>query len=87
MPEDDEAMHYFRIYFDDIHPYVPVVHRSSFYYQWQSDRQSMSPLLLEAIFASAGRVSDDPAQGTQWLAMANSRKPAVILDELLTSDL
>lgn len=75
MPEDDEAMHYFRIYFDDIHPYVPVIHRSNFYYQWQSDRHSISPLLLEALFACAGRVSDDPAQGAQWLAMANREIP------------
>lgn len=73
MPDDEEAMDYFRIYFDDIHPYVPVVHRSSLYYQWQCDRNSISPLLLEAVFASAGRVSDEPAQGAQWLALATSK--------------
>ncbi|KAJ0420999.1 hypothetical protein BJY00DRAFT_323445 [Aspergillus carlsbadensis] len=71
MPSDDEVMNYFKIYFDDIHPYIPVVHRAQLYYQWQHDRKSISPLLLEALFACAGRLSDDPAQGAQWLALAN----------------
>ncbi|KAL4752689.1 hypothetical protein BDW72DRAFT_61714 [Aspergillus terricola var. indicus] len=70
MPSDDEVMNYFKIYFDDIHPYVPVVHRAHLYHQWQHDRNSISPLLLEALFACAGRLSDDPAQGAQWLALA-----------------
>ncbi|KAF5863396.1 hypothetical protein ETB97_010154 [Aspergillus alliaceus] len=71
MPSDEEVTDYLKIYFDDIHPYVPVVHRSHMYYQWQYDRNSISPLLLEALFACAGRQSDDPAQGAQWLALAN----------------
>ncbi|KAF9894187.1 hypothetical protein FE257_007689 [Aspergillus nanangensis] len=71
MPSEDEAMNYFKIYFNDIHPYVPVIHRSHFYYQWQHERHLISPLLLEALFACAGRLSDDPAQGAQWLALAN----------------
>ncbi|KAL4912189.1 hypothetical protein BDW62DRAFT_215212 [Aspergillus aurantiobrunneus] len=70
MPSDDEIMNYLKIYFDEIHPYVPVVHRAHLYYQWQHDRRSISPLLLEALFACAGRLSDDPAQGAQWLALA-----------------
>ena len=72
MPSDDEVMAYFKTYFDDIHPYVPVVHRSHLHHQWQHDRGSISPLLLEALFACVGRLSDDPAQGAQWLALANS---------------
>lgn len=71
MPSDEEAMEYFEVYFTDIHPYVPVVHRQSLYHQWRHDRSSISPLLLEALFACAGRMSDDPAQGAQWLALAN----------------
>ncbi|KAL5365758.1 hypothetical protein BJX96DRAFT_169369 [Aspergillus floccosus] len=71
MPSDDEVMNYFKIYFNDIHPYVPVVHRAQLYYQWQHERHLISPFLLEALFACAGRLSDDPAQGAQWLAMAN----------------
>ncbi|KAL4981796.1 hypothetical protein BDW68DRAFT_73007 [Aspergillus falconensis] len=70
MPSDDEVMNYFKIYFDDIHPYVPIVHRAHLYHQWQHDRTSISPLLLEALFACAGRLSEDPAQGAQWLALA-----------------
>ena len=72
MPPEEEVMSYFKTYFNDIHPYIPVVHRSHLYYQWQNDRRSISPLLLEALFACAGRSSDEPAQGAQWLALANS---------------
>ncbi|KAL4902484.1 hypothetical protein BDW74DRAFT_59373 [Aspergillus multicolor] len=79
MPSDDEVMHYFKIYFDEIHPYVPVVHRAHLYYQWQHDRKSISPLLLEALFACAGRLSDDPAQGAQWLALA-TRHESTFMD-------
>ncbi|EGC47369.1 C6 finger domain-containing protein [Histoplasma capsulatum var. duboisii H88] len=76
MPSDDEAMEYFDIYFTHIHFYVPVVHRGHLYQQWQSDKTSISPLLLEAIFACAGRMSDDPAQGAQWLALGNRHEAA-----------
>ncbi|KAL1960761.1 hypothetical protein VTO42DRAFT_6591 [Malbranchea cinnamomea] len=76
MPSEDDAMAYFDIFFNHIHPYVPVVHRAHFYQQWRRDKSSISPLLLEAIFACAGRISDDPAQGAQWLAMANRHEPA-----------
>ncbi|KGO65722.1 Transcription factor, fungi [Penicillium italicum] len=71
MPAEDDVMAYFKIYFDEIHPYVPVVSRAHLYYQWQHDRHSISPLLLEALFACAGRLSDEPAEGAQWLALAN----------------
>lgn len=83
MPPDDEVMSYFKTYFNDIHPYVPVVPRSQLYYQWQNDRSSISPLLLEALFACAGRSSDDLTQGAQWLAMANSKAPITILEDHL----
>lgn len=73
MPDDDDVMNYFKIYFDEIHPYVPVIPRAHLYYQWQNDRRSISPLLLEALFACAGRLSDEPAEGAQWLALANSK--------------
>lgn len=73
MPTEEDALHYFKVFFSDVHPYVPVVIRLHFNQQWQSNRGSISPLLLEAIFACAGRMSDDPAQGAQWLALANSK--------------
>ncbi|KXG51136.1 Transcription factor [Penicillium griseofulvum] len=71
MPAEDDVMAYFKIYFDEIHPYVPVISRAHLYYQWQHDRHSISPLLLEALFACAGRLSDEPSEGAQWLALAN----------------
>lgn len=80
MPSDDEALNYFKIYFSGIHPYVPVVHRSHFYWQWENDRNSISPLLLEALFACAGRFSDTPTQGARWLALANSESSLLKFD-------
>jgi hypothetical protein len=72
MPDDEDALGYFDIFFGNVHPYVPVLCKSQFMHQWQHKRDTISPLLLEAIFACAGRMSDDPAQGAQWLALANS---------------
>lgn len=72
MPDDETALHYFDIFFINIHPYVPVIDKTSFYRQWQNDRESMSPLVLEAVFALAGRVADEPGEGQQWLALATS---------------
>jgi len=73
MPTEEEALHFFKVFFAEVHDYVPVVIRLHFYQQWQSNKGSISPLLLEAIFACAGRMSDDPAQGAQWLALANRK--------------
>lgn len=73
MPSDEEASQAFQTFFRDVHPYVPVLNRKQFYDQWRNDRASISPLILEAVFANAGRLSDDPAQGAQWLALANSK--------------
>ncbi|KUI54730.1 Cutinase transcription factor 1 alpha [Cytospora mali] len=70
MPDDETALEYFDVFFANIHPYVPVLDRTAFYRQWQNDRESMSPLVLEAIFALAGRIADEPGEGQQWLALA-----------------
>jgi hypothetical protein len=70
MPDDETALHYFELYFANVHPYVPVLDRSIFFQQWSADRQSISPLLLEAMFAIGGRLADDAADGQQWLALA-----------------
>jgi hypothetical protein len=75
MPTEEEALQLFKVFFAEVHDYVPVVIRSHFYQQWQSNKGSISPLLLEAIFACAGRMSDDAAQGAQWLALANRKIP------------
>ncbi|KAH8899222.1 hypothetical protein GQ53DRAFT_303019 [Thozetella sp. PMI_491] len=70
MPDDETIMHYFDLYFANAHPYVPVLDKAAFYQQWQTNRESISPLLIEAIFSIAGRLADEPAQGQQWLALA-----------------
>jgi len=72
MPSQEDALRYFQTFFRDVHPYAPVLCRKQFYYQWHRDKTSISPLVLEAVFACAGRMSDDPAKGAQWLALANS---------------
>jgi hypothetical protein len=72
MPDDGTAIHYFDLYFTHVHPYVPVLNRSMFYRQWATARDSISPLILEALFAIGGRLADEPAQGQQWLALASS---------------
>ncbi|KAL8732632.1 MAG: hypothetical protein Q9166_002607 [cf. Caloplaca sp. 2 TL-2023] len=74
MPSEEQCLAWFEIYFVHIHPYVPVLSKSYFYQQWRMNRQSISPLILEAIFACAGRMSDDPTQGAQWLALASKHE-------------
>ncbi|KAI1259498.1 fungal-specific transcription factor domain-containing protein [Xylariaceae sp. FL1019] len=71
MPEEDTILQYFDLYFTHIHPYVPVLNKTQLYQQWNTNRESVSPLLLEAIFAVAGRLADEPAQGQQWIALAS----------------
>ena len=66
-------MEWFEIFFTDVHPYVPVLSKAYFYQQWRCNRSSISPLILEAIFACAGRLSDDAARSNQWLALAASQ--------------
>jgi len=73
MPDDDLALHYFDLYFAHAHPYVPVLDKETFYHQWHSSRETISPLILEAVFAIAGRLADEPAQGQQWMALATRR--------------
>ena len=72
MPSDEQALHYFHYFFTNIHPYVPVLNRQSFYQQWTSNRNSISPLLLEAIFACTTMTLENHEQGNKWLALANS---------------
>jgi hypothetical protein len=73
MPDEETVLHYFDMYFLNVHPYVPVLNKTLFYHQWHTNRESISPLILEAIFAIAGRLADEPAQGHQWLALAGSK--------------
>lgn len=75
MPDDETIVHYFDLFFSHVHPYIPVLSKAMFYHQWNTNRESVSPLILEAIFAMGGRLADDPAQGQQWLALATSMWP------------
>ncbi|KAG0651542.1 Nitrogen assimilation transcription factor nit-4 [Hyphodiscus hymeniophilus] len=70
MPDEETILHYFDMYFSNVHPYVPVLNKTLFYHQWHTNREAISPLILEAIFAIAGRLADEPSQGQQWLALS-----------------
>lgn len=74
MPDDETILHYFDLYFTNVHPYVPVIDKAQFYQQWTNNRESISPLILEAVFAISGRLADEPAQGQQWLALATRKE-------------
>lgn len=71
MPDEETVLQYFDMYFTNVHPFVPVLNKTLFYQQWHTNREAISPLILEAIFAIAGRLADEPAQGHQWLALAS----------------
>lgn len=72
MPSDQQALNYFEYFFTNIHPYVPVINKSYFNQQWHTNRSSISPLILEAIFACSSLMLDDPSQGNKWLALLAS---------------
>ena len=71
MPDNDTASRYIDLYFLFVHPYVPVLNQPQFIQQWQSSRDSISPLILEAIFAIGACLAKDTRQGHQWLALAS----------------
>ncbi|KAI9760056.1 MAG: hypothetical protein M4579_001889 [Chaenotheca gracillima] len=70
MPSRDHALIYFDRYFSDVHPYVPVINKDEFYNQWTSDKESISPLLLESIFCCASQVMGDMSLSEKYLALA-----------------
>lgn len=71
MPDEETAMQYFELYFTHMHPFVPVLYKPHFYQQWRTARETIPPLILEAMFAIGGRLADEPAMGNQWLALAS----------------
>lgn len=71
MPAEVDCQSYIEAFFTHIHPYIPVLNKAHFYHQWYTSRESISPLVLEAIFAMGGRLRDDPSDGQQWLALAS----------------
>jgi len=72
MPSEDGALHYFEYFFTNVHPYCPVINKAYFYQQWRNARDSISPLMLEAIFACATLMLGDVEEGSKWLALAAS---------------
>ncbi|KAF2468272.1 uncharacterized protein BDR25DRAFT_327025 [Lindgomyces ingoldianus] len=74
MPSDEQALQYFEYYFDSIHPYCPVINRAYFYQQWQTAPETISPLLLEAIFACASVMLEGVSEGNKWLALASKHE-------------
>ncbi|KAF2013414.1 hypothetical protein BU24DRAFT_349768 [Aaosphaeria arxii CBS 175.79] len=70
MPSEEQALHYFDYFFTNIHPYCPVVNKAYFYQQWQTARDSISPLMLEAIFACSLLMLGLSSEGNKWLALA-----------------
>lgn len=73
MPSEEQCLEYFEYYFTNIHPYCPVINKAYFYQQWHSARESISPLMLEAIFACATLMLGDETPGHKWLALASSQ--------------
>jgi hypothetical protein len=73
MPDEAVALSYIDAFFTKVHPYVPVLNKASFFHQWHTNRDSISPLILEAIFAIGGRLCDDPSDGHQWMALSSSK--------------
>lgn len=86
-PSDPLALRYFTYYFDNIHPYCPVINRAQFYLQWRTDKDSIPALLLEAIFACASTQLDGQQTGTRWLALASSRSILFQSSYVLVADL
>ena len=71
MPSEERALDYFGYFFNYVHPYVPVLNRQAFYDQWRTARHSISPLILEGIFACVSCYLEDPVEVKRWLALAS----------------
>ncbi|KHO00691.1 uncharacterized protein MAM_01469 [Metarhizium album ARSEF 1941] len=72
MPQDSTVLRYFRLYFENVHPYVPVLDKVAFYRQWNTHRASISPMILEVIFAIGSRLDAESTRvSNQWLALAS----------------
>ncbi|VUC35822.1 unnamed protein product [Clonostachys rosea] len=78
MPEESVALSYIEAFFVHVHPYVPVLNKATFLHQWHTNRDSISPLILEAIFAMGGRLRDDPTDGHQWMALSSRHADAFL---------
>jgi hypothetical protein len=71
MPSEEVALEYFDYFFSHIHPFVPVLCQSTFYREWATNREGISPLLLEGIFASATAMMNKQLESNKWIALAS----------------
>lgn len=71
---EGRAMDYFAYFFSHVHPYMPVLNRTAFFEQWRTSRDSISPLLLEGIFACVARYLEPPIEARKWLALATKHE-------------
>jgi hypothetical protein len=59
MPPPDLAQHLIDLYFKHFYPTLPILYKKSFMAKLKSEDDNPSPLLLNAIFAIASRISPD----------------------------
>lgn len=71
MPSEQQANQYIEFFFANIHPYVPVINRSYFTQQWKRNKYSISPLILEGIFACSAHQLQQHEDRNKWLALAS----------------
>ncbi|KAF1837461.1 hypothetical protein BDW02DRAFT_491313 [Decorospora gaudefroyi] len=74
MPSEEQALQYFDYFFANVHPYCPVINKAYFYQQWHSAPDSISPLMLESIFACSTLMLGDIEEGNKWLALATKHE-------------
>jgi hypothetical protein len=72
MPSEQQAQQYIEYFFNNIHPFVPVINKDAFCHDWQHRRDEISPLLLESVFACATSMTENHPEGNKWLALASS---------------
>jgi len=70
MPPEEVVHHRLDYFFEHCHPYLPLMVPAEMYAQWANDRDNISPLVLEGIFACCGYCSGDDQEGDRWRAMA-----------------
>lgn len=59
MPPPDLANHLIDLYFTNFYPVLPILHKATFLKSLKDPQNPPSPLLLNAIFAIASRISTD----------------------------
>ncbi|GBC04273.1 hypothetical protein RclHR1_05590028 [Rhizophagus clarus] len=58
-PSPELANHLINLYFLHVHPYVPILHKSSFLRRLNDKSNPLSPLLVYSVFAMGAKYSDD----------------------------